>query len=1287
MLKAKQTLKGKISDKGKLEGKLSNAVIEVTPLLEDLEVTPTLEDQKFKSEMYGYNEVTVKKIESDELTVTPTMEEQVNEGIFNKVITQKVTSDIDENIKPENIKVGTNILGEEGTYTSDADVTSEDILQGKTAYANGEKVEGNIIECTQNTYYTTKTIRVADQSTMLTIDDNVIKDEDKNKIAFTKNANSGIGVMNDVLAEAMGLSEDIIVKGNTILGIAGTYYGIKQFATEEEMNNSTNNVEGDLAAIYEKTEPEYLSIGETFTALYLPKTITLSSAISAFGTKNIFFSSGGSTSTSHFVKLARTYIRFYTPSGILGTVMTAVEYKSTNGLNYTRNDDNDQDIIMSITQIYDGTYNEITVQNGNHSYLTKMFKGANVYFGGLYVYKNDAWELATTQLSLSDTDNLLENKIAYGKDGIIKGTMIDNGSKTIMPTTSNQTIAQGYHSGSGYVYGDANLVPENIKKGETIFNVDGTFEEEVKLYTSIAEMNADTTSGLGTYALVYDETNKRVDGLYRYNSRVATEKYGGYVVDQTSMTVNKQTDPTLNLDNDKLTRMRTLINGDDSYASSKVYLIRQTGPNKFEVLKQQSWVGVNTRDSKLELLDINGKYYAGKKFGSTGRWANAPISVIDLDANTISSSTYSFSQKTDVVIGSNTHQFSYCSSSTFPVNSGALYYATWGSTKLELQTLRQCPDAMTTEQQIELPLYNAIVHEWQKIDISANATLDADLIAENIKKGVKILNVTGTLESLIGQTKTVTPTAADQTVTPSSGYNGLTSVTVKGDANLAPENIKADVTVFGVTGTHEGTGSGTKGVFEGETSTLEKSIEGAVIEEFKVTGKSIQDGTPTPEVPININNVTGDIKISVTNGTDTQEVTFPLGSQVLGKGDYLADDGIHITRGTITYDGTESWIHNSARYRFQTAKPEGCIHSTTESSTALCSHYKQGNTEIDNLAYNIGDAAVFIRDENYTTLASWTAYLAEQYANGTPITFEYQTLTEEIIPYTTTQQAAWDNIKQLVTYKNTTTVTTTNEIKPILSGEYYMDIPQLPLKIKNVNGTVQVDVNYKNKLDLSKCTFYGCKLNSDGKTLTSNIQSSYYCWLKTTELNDFILANRGKTITFSTGTALAGKNTSIVIEGSRSNGMNYQEANETGTGKCSITIAEDFTSITHIDLRFNRSSSSYTDTTTVVEYAMLSLGNNVPEYEPYKSIEFTEDHVSNISLTETQSIVISSSSEAEVIKATDLTVTPSTDEQVFEGLYNTVTVGAISYEESGTVTPEQYQEAETQISDLFGEEV
>lgn len=78
------------------------------------------------------------------------------------------------------------------------------------------------------------------------------------------------------------------------------------------------------------------------------------------------------------------------------------------------------------------------------------------------------------------------------------------------------------------------------------------------------------------------------------------------------------------------------------------------------------------------------------------------------------------------------------------------------------------------------------------------------VLPSNIKSGVTIFGQVGTVTELLGETTTVTPSSTQQVITPSQGYNGFTQVTVNTDVNLLPENIKAGVTIFGVTGTYTG---------------------------------------------------------------------------------------------------------------------------------------------------------------------------------------------------------------------------------------------------------------------------------------------------------------------------------------------------------------------------------------------------------------------------------------------------------------------------------------------------
>ena len=78
------------------------------------------------------------------------------------------------------------------------------------------------------------------------------------------------------------------------------------------------------------------------------------------------------------------------------------------------------------------------------------------------------------------------------------------------------------------------------------------------------------------------------------------------------------------------------------------------------------------------------------------------------------------------------------------------------------------------------------------------ATEQAKLIASNIKQGITILGVTGTLEpssSVKVHAKTVTPSTSTQTVLPDGGYDYLSQVTVNAIPYVETDNSAGGKTV------------------------------------------------------------------------------------------------------------------------------------------------------------------------------------------------------------------------------------------------------------------------------------------------------------------------------------------------------------------------------------------------------------------------------------------------------------------------------------------------------------
>jgi hypothetical protein len=78
----------------KITGSLNASIIKQYPELEDVTVEPSLEEQKIKSNIfYGINEITVKEIPATELSILPTEQKQIAEGIFKKVVVEAIPDD------------------------------------------------------------------------------------------------------------------------------------------------------------------------------------------------------------------------------------------------------------------------------------------------------------------------------------------------------------------------------------------------------------------------------------------------------------------------------------------------------------------------------------------------------------------------------------------------------------------------------------------------------------------------------------------------------------------------------------------------------------------------------------------------------------------------------------------------------------------------------------------------------------------------------------------------------------------------------------------------------------------------------------------------------------------------------------------------------------------------------------------------------------------------------------------------------------------------------------------
>lgn len=155
----------------------------------------------------------------------------------------------------------------------------------------------------------------------------------------------------------------------------------------------------------------------------------------------------------------------------------------------------------------------------------------------------------------------------------------------------------------------------------------------------------------------------------------------------------------------------------------------------------------------------------------------------------------------------------------------------------------------------------------------------------------------------------------------------------------------------------------------------------------------------------------------------------------------------------------------------------------------------------------------------------------------------------------------------------------------------------------STNQATRKGKNLLNIFDENWRVYYGTK-QTDG-SIKANVQGQYYITIQNTTdyWKNYIMQNKGKALTFSQKEIIDGYGVSIVIYGERTSTTNgYQTAECNSGGRyIYLTIADDFTSVSRVELRILRKQppTTFTDTTTVISELQLEEGSIATDYEEY----------------------------------------------------------------------------------------
>lgn len=106
-----------------------------------------------------------------------------------------------------------------------------------------------------------------------------------------------------------------------------------------------------------------------------------------------------------------------------------------------------------------------------------------------------------------------------------------------------------------------------------------------------------------------------------------------------------------------------------------------------------------------------------------------------------------------------------------------------------------------------------------------------------------------------------------------------------------------------------------------------------------------------------------------------------------------------------------------------------------------CTHFisANGTTIVNGISGTKYATYINANIDGVTSLATFKTWLAEQYANGTPVKIQYKLAEEKTEDFTEEQKTAWEQIKKARTYKNITHISSEDETPAELKIQYYKE--------------------------------------------------------------------------------------------------------------------------------------------------------------------------------------------------------------------------------------------------------